>query len=146
MLETRATVVHIHDGSALVLANQVSGCEQCNGQGCGSSKVAQLFCSSPRKFEVQNPIDAVVGDEVIVAVADGAVMRGIGLVYLVPLVLLVLGAGLGSLWNAQPEQADMDVALGGFVGLSLGFIAVKWLAAKANRQRNRPYILRRWVG
>ena len=144
MLETRATVVKIYPKTALVQANQVSGCEICNGQGCGSSKVAQLFCSKPRQFEVENPIDAAVGDEVVVSVADGAVLRGIGLVYLLPLVLLVLGAGFASLIVVQPGQNDAFVALGSVAGLLLGFVAAKRLAASMGRHQNQPYIARQW--
>lgn len=142
MLETRATVVQIYSQSALVQANQVSGCEQCNGQGCGSSKVAQLFCSKPRQFEVGNPIGAAVGDEVVVSVADGAVLRGIGLVYLLP---LVLGGGLSSVIGAQSGQNDAFVALGSVAGLSLGFVAAKWIAARLSQHQNQPYITRQWA-
>ena len=145
MLETRATVLKITSGATLVRANQVSGCEQCNGKGCGSSKVAQLFCSKPRQFEVANPIGAGVGDDVIVTVADGAVLRGIGLVYLLPLALLVSGAGLGSALAENPGESDAYVALGGVAGLSLGFVAAKWIAARLVRQQNQPYIVRRWA-
>jgi sigma-E factor negative regulatory protein RseC len=145
MLETRATVVKIYPKTALVQANQVSGCEMCNGQGCGSSKVAQLFCDKPRQFEVVNPIDAVVGDEVIVSVADGAVLRGIGLVYLLPLVLLVLGAGLASLIAVQSKQNDAFVALGSLVGLLLGFVAAKQISARLGCYQSQPYIARQWA-
>ncbi len=87
MLENRATVVQTNEHTAWVLTNQVSGCEQCNGQGCGSSKVAQLFCSKEQRFEVENTLGAVVGEEVVVSVADGAVLRGVALLYAMPLAL-----------------------------------------------------------
>ncbi|HEX5337249.1 MAG TPA: SoxR reducing system RseC family protein, partial [Gallionella sp.] len=97
MLETRAIVVQVDGPFALVRANQGNGCGQCNGKGCGTGKLSQMFCSKPRQFQVDNPIDAKVGDEVIVSVADGAVLRGIGLVYLLPLLLLVAGAMLAGI-------------------------------------------------
>lgn len=143
MLETRATVVQRNSNTVLVLANQVSGCEQCNGQGCGSSKVAQLFCTEPKKFEVNNAIDADVGDEVIIAVADGAVLQGIGLVYLLPLLLMILGAGLSGLISPS-GQSDKSVAIACILGLMLGFLITKWLSARKNNDRNKPYIARRW--
>lgn len=144
MLETRATVMQIHDHSAVVRANQVSGCEQCNGQGCGSSKVAQLFCSEPRQFEVDNPIGAIVGDEVIISVVDGAVMRGIALIYVLPLLLMVICGGLASLLSPAFEQNDGYAAAGGVSGLVLGFLLARWLATHQARQQNKPFIARRW--
>lgn len=145
MLETRATIVQIHNGSAMVHANQVSGCEQCNGQGCGSSKVAQLFCSKPRYFEVDNPIGAQPGEEVIVSVADGAVLRGIGLVYLLPILSMVLVAGLASWMANLVENSELYVAGGAVLGLIVGFWISQRLALRLSRIQNRPYVARRWV-
>lgn len=144
MLETRATVMQIHDRSAVVRANQVSGCEQCNGQGCGSSKVAQLFCSQPRQFEVENTIGASVGEEVIISVADGAVLRGIALVYVLPLVLMVLCGGVAGMLSHTAEQSDLYATAGGVAGLLLGFLSAKWIASRQARRHSRAFIARRW--
>ena len=95
MLETRAIIVQVEGQHALVQASQANGCEQCSGKGCGAGKLSRLFCSKPRLFQVENPINAGVGDEVIISVAEGAILRGIGLVYLLPLLLLVMGATAG---------------------------------------------------
>jgi sigma-E factor negative regulatory protein RseC len=146
MLETRAIVVQLDGQHALVQANQGNGCGQCNGKGCGTGKLSQLFCSKPRQFRVDNPINAAVGDEVIVSVADGAVLRGIGLVYLVPLVSLVAGALLGSLSAAQAEQRDGFAAMGALIGLAGGFALSRWMATRQARQQNQPYISRQWRG
>jgi len=145
MLETRATIVQVHNGSAMVNANQVSGCEQCNGQGCGSSKVAQLFCNKPRYFEVDNPIGAQPGEEVIVSVADGAVLRGIGLAYLLPILSMVLAAGLASWMANLLENSELYVAGGAVLGLIVGFGISRRLALRLSRTQNRPYVARRWV-
>lgn len=146
MLETRAIVVQINGQHALVQANQGNGCEQCNGKGCGTGKLSQLFCSKPRQFQVENPIDAKVGDEVIVSVADGAVLQGIGLVYLLPLVLLLVGAALGNAWTAQPEQRDGYAGAGAALGLLLGFAAAKWFSSRHALRSNRPYVARKFIG
>lgn len=146
MLETRAIVVQINGQHALVQANQGNGCEQCNGKGCGTGKLSQLFCSKPRQFQVENPIDAKVGDEVIVSVADGAVLQGIGLVYLLPLVLLLVGAALGNAWAVQPEQRDGYAGVGAALGLLLGFVAAKWFSSRHALRNNRPYVARKFIG
>ena len=67
LLEKRATIVGIYGQQALVEADQASGCEQCDGKGCGSGKLARLFCSKPRQYRVHNPINASIGKEVISA-------------------------------------------------------------------------------
>ncbi|MDP1997643.1 MAG: SoxR reducing system RseC family protein [Gallionella sp.] len=142
MLETRAIVVQVDGKHAFVQANQGNGCGQCSGKGCGTGKLSQLFCSKPRQFQVDNSINARVGDEVIVSVAEGAVLRGIGLVYLLPLLLLITGATLGSLLATQPEQSDVYAATGAFSGLAAGFIFAKWSSSHRSHRQNLPYIAR----
>lgn len=136
MLETHATVVATTGQSASVLLNQVSGCEQCNGQGCGSSKLGQLFCSKTVEFEVLNPVNAQVGDKVLLTVQDGAVLRGISVLYLVPLGALVSTAALVNFL----VNDEFWVALGATSGLLLGFWCVKRISGRLKPRQ--PYIQR----
>lgn len=142
MLETRVVVFKIDGQHALVRADQADGCGECNGKACGAGKMSRLFCSKPRQFRVNNPINAGVGDEVIVSVAEGAVMRGIGLVYLMPLALLVMGATLGSIWAVQPGQRDGYAALGALFGLAAGFVIARWISLRQAGSHFQPYITR----
>lgn len=140
MLETRAVVVQTNKVFALVQASGANGCSACEGKGCGSGKLTQLFCSKPREFKVDNRINAAVGDEVIVSVPDGSVLRGIGLVYLLPLALMFAGAMLLGAW----AESDAYRALGALLGLVVGFAFVKWLSTRRAGRQNQPYIARRF--
>jgi sigma-E factor negative regulatory protein RseC len=142
MLETRAVVLEVDNLIAQVQANQGNGCSACNGKGCGSSKLTQLFCSKPRQFQVANRIGAQVGDDVIVSVPDGAVMRGVGIVYILPLVLMFAGASLLGSLAAQGAQRDGYAAAGALSGLVLGFLAARWLSSRQSRQQ--PFIARQY--
>lgn len=142
MLETRAVVVQVEGQHAFVQPGQTGSCGQCSGKGCGTAKLSQMFCSRPSQFEVDNPIGARVGDQVIVSVADGMILRGVGLAYLLPLVLLAAGATVGNVVAPQIEQQDAYAAAGAFIGLVFGFVLSRWLAARQRRQR--PYIARQW--
>jgi sigma-E factor negative regulatory protein RseC len=133
MLETRAIVVHKDAHLTLVEASGSSGCSVCEGKGCGSSKVTQLFCNKPRQFEVTNNIDAAVGDEVIVSVVEGAVLSGIGLVYLLPLALMFAGASMGG-------AGDGYAAFGALSGLLAGFLLARFFLSRKARQP--PFIAR----
>ncbi len=143
MLETRAIVVHTDKSITLVKVNQGGGCEQCNWQGCGSGKLAQLFCSKPRQFEVTNPIDAKVGDDVVVSIAEGSVLRGIGLVYLLPLSFLMAGVMLTSLITSEEHQ-DIYIAIGAIAGLTFGLFLTKWIVVRYSGQQTQPYITQLW--
>lgn len=141
MLETRATVINVDGSSAMVQSSQATGCGQCDGKGCGTSKLSRLFCSQPRQFKVRNPVHADVGDEVIIAIVEGSVMRGIGLVYLLPLLLMFLGALLGNA-IAEPQSADRNAASGAMLGLAVGFLAVRMISKRLSGNRYQPYIAR----
>jgi sigma-E factor negative regulatory protein RseC len=142
MLETRAVVLEVDKLIAQVQANQGNGCSACNGKGCGSGKLTQLFCSKPRQFQVANRIGAQVGDDVIISVPDGAVMRGVGIVYLLPLVLMFAGASLLGSLAVQGAQRDGYAAAGALSGLVLGFLAARWLSSRQSRQQ--PFIARQY--
>jgi sigma-E factor negative regulatory protein RseC len=142
MLETRAVVLEVDKLIAQVQANQGNGCSACNGKGCGSGKLTQLFCSKPRQFQVANRIGAQVGDDVIVSVPDGAVMRGVGIVYILPLILMFAGASLLGSLAAQGAQRDGYAAAGALSGLVLGFLAARWLSSRQSRQQ--PFIARQY--
>jgi len=145
-LETRAIVVSVDGRYAIVQPDESNGCGQCNGKGCGATKLSRLFCNKPRQFQVKNPIEAAVGDAVIVSVAEGAILRGIGLVYLMPLVLLVIGGMVGSSWPQQIEQSDSYAAVGALCGLLAGFALAKWNAMSQADSQFQPYIARQLQG
>ncbi len=139
MLETRAIIIQTDSSFALVEATGASGCSVCDGKGCGSSKVGQMFCNKPRQFKVDNRINAAVGDEVIVSVAEGAVLRGVSLVYLLPLALLFAGALLAGGWGDDGHR-DGYTALGALSGLLIGFAMARWISLRP--ARNQPYVER----
>lgn len=129
MLETRAIVIHVHGSEALVEASGEGGCGHCSSQnGCGSSKLTQLFCSKPRQFKVQNEANAGVGEEVQISLQDGVLLRSSILIYVLPLVLLLGGGMLGSLWSGDAASRDGMAAIGSMLGLIVGFVVAKKLA------------------
>ncbi|MCR4298929.1 MAG: SoxR reducing system RseC family protein, partial [Gallionella sp.] len=65
-----------------------------------------------------------------------------GLVYLLPLLLLLTGATLGSLLAAQVEQRDVYAAIGALSGLVSGFVFAKWTSSHRPHRQNLPHITR----
>lgn len=142
MLETRAVVVLVDRRDTLVQADQGNGCGQCSGTGCGTGKLSQLFCSKPRQFQVDNSINAQVGDEVIVSVAQGAVLRGITLLYGLPLFMLIIAASVGSAMGEPKGHSDGYAALGAVAGLAIGYVFARLISSRQSRENFKPYIAR----
>ncbi|MFZ5503012.1 MAG: SoxR reducing system RseC family protein [Pseudomonadota bacterium] len=139
MLETEAVVMRVEAQQTFV-RSEVGSCSQCQGKGCGASKLSQLFCNKPRQFLVDNRIQARVGDQVVVMIEDGAVLRGVGLAYLLPLLGLFAGAALGNVLAGLAAPVDAYTASGALIGLAVGF----WVARKiaSGQSRQLPYIAR----
>lgn len=73
-------------------------------------------------LRLPNPIQARAGDQVVIRAAQGAVLRAVWLVYLLPLLLAVVGAA-GLLALTGNEMVAM---LGLLVGLAAGFLGLRW--------------------
>ena len=125
MLEIRAIVVNVRGKQAEIVPSGGGGCGQCNTTGgCGSSKLSQMFCSSSeaRKFVVQNPSDARVGDEVDVTLPEGILLRSAWRVYGFPLLLLLSGGMLGSYMAGGVANRDGYALLGAVSGFLLALV------------------------
>jgi sigma-E factor negative regulatory protein RseC len=131
MLETRAIVIRLEGDDALVESTQGGGCGQCDSEkGCGSGKLTQLFGTQPRRFRVRNEAHAQPGAEVQISVAEGVLLRSALLMYVLPLLLLLIGGAIGGQFAQGEAGADAYAALGGVLGLVMGFLLARWLAAR----------------
>lgn len=131
MLEARAIVVELEGPEAIVEARQSGGCGHCDdAKSCGAGKLSQLFCVRPRRFRVRNAINAHIGEEVEVQIADGVLLRSALTVYFLPLLLALAGGTLGTHWAADYASADGYAAVGAATGLIAGFLLVKLSALR----------------
>lgn len=142
MLETRATVIRVEGTEAIVEAEQGGGCGSCGGgKGCSSGKLSQMLCVRPREFRVTNEVNARVGDQVLVGVADGLLLRSALILYGLPMLLLFAGALLGASWMAGGEAGrDAGAAVGAAAGLAAGFVLARFAASR--RRVGSPAIIR----
>ena len=144
MLETRAIVVRLDGTDAIVESRPEGGCGHCdNRQSCGSGKLSQLFLTAPRRFRVRNAIEAHIGEEVQVAVADGALLRSALVMYFLPLLLLLAGGMLGGHWAPDAASSDAWSAVGGGFGLAVGFLLIKRSGLSCPSSGQTPIISRR---
>ncbi|MDC7715441.1 SoxR reducing system RseC family protein [Vogesella sp. LYT5W] len=104
MLETEAQVVSCQGGEAMVRPTPHSPCGQCDPQhGCRSLSLARMFVLREPLFRVRNPAAAGIGDKVIVAVHERALLVSTGLLYCLPLLALLVGAVLGRTLGELPS-------------------------------------------
>lgn len=143
MIEEPAVVVEAGDGYAWVEARRRSACGACSAsEGCGAAALAKVWGERRSRVRAISALPLQPGDAVIVGLAEGALLRGSLLVYLLPLLLLLAGALLGQ--AAFAGAGEEPVVLAGAVGLGLGFLAARagsrWLRGDA---RFQPVVVRR---
>ncbi len=117
----RGVVVKVKGKRATVRFDRRSACDSCH------------MCAVTRdgmKVEVviENTLDAHVGDFVEVEMAQKFVVTAAVIVYLIPLVLVAIGIGIGSVIN---ELAQVLMAVGGLViGFVIAFLLDRFVIKK----------------
>ncbi len=146
MVEEQAEVVAISHEGTWVEAVRQSSCGSCESKkaGCGVSALGKVVGKKRVRLHVQNPVNAQVGDHVVVGIHERILLRQTGLLYLMPLLGLFIG-GLAGQWLAEqwlPDQTDLGAIFFGLFGLGL---AMRWMKKRHNAMENQeemPTILR----
>lgn len=112
MLEQHARVVHSSGEDVWVKATEPSACGVCAGQGCTSRRIAELFQRLPRQYQVESRFPVSPGDNVIVGMPEGSVLRSALYLYGMPLLLMMGGALLAQLGWAGDGGAVAGAVLG----------------------------------
>ncbi|HSO83312.1 SoxR reducing system RseC family protein [Thiocapsa sp.] len=141
MIETPATVVAVKPGVAWVEAVRQSACGSCGSAGsCGTSVVAKLFGAPRRRLRIEDAQGLRVGEQVVIGIPDGTLVRASFVAYLIPLVLLIAAAGLATHLGA----GEGSVALIGIGGLGIGlWLSGRLTGGRSARERYRPVLVRR---
>ena len=143
MIEERALIVGLTDDTAMPLAwlevERKTACGLCGQtRGCGNKVWGKLFRHQQGQFAASNPIQAGIGQSVIVAIDERSVMHAALLLYFLPIVAMLLMAALAQSLFATNAAALMG-ALAGLVG---AWLWVKGFLAARPHGFSRPEIVR----
>ncbi|MBI5191487.1 MAG: SoxR reducing system RseC family protein [Nitrospirae bacterium] len=101
-MEEEGTVVETTGNTARVMMKPGAGCEGCKS---GSCKVA----GGERILDADNPVGAKAGQDVLLDIGGGAFLKASFIVYMVPVIALFIGAGLGDyISKAYPDKMTPD--------------------------------------
>lgn len=144
MTET-GQVVAVEGDYAWVETRRQTTCGSCAVQkGCGTSVLAKVLGNRTSRIRVINAIGASPGEQVVIGVEGGMLMRSSFAVYAMPLILLLLvGIGGGLLADAlQWQSREGATAAGGLLGLALGFLWLRrYTRVIALDPRHQPSLL-----
>lgn len=146
MIEARGRVVGDDGGHVWVETRRRSSCESClASDGCGTAVLGKALGRRWSRVRALNGAGARVGDEVVVALAERALLAGSAALYLVPLLVMLCLAALGQHLAGQLGlDADAAAALLGLAGLAGGFVWAGRFGRSVRRNpRYQPVVLRR---
>ena len=136
MIEQQGQVITVSGDVASVRLGGSAGCSACDaGRGCGAGIFGRLLRRKPAVLELDNLIDARVGQAVVIGLPESTFLRLVFRVYLLPLMAGLAGAVFGHylsvLSQAGPVLTDGFALLGGLMAAA---IAMTW-----NRKWNREF-------
>jgi sigma-E factor negative regulatory protein RseC len=122
MIEEYAVVTSIKDNQATLEIERRTACGICGQtRGCGNATWGKMLGHDSHSFTAENPINANVGNSVVVGINEQAVLSSAFYLYVVPLLGLLIGTSLADYYFTN----QLIVILGAALGLVLGFLWVK---------------------
>ena len=139
MIEERVEVVRVAEGRAWVQPANRSGCSRCDaGEGCGAGLWQRAFGLRSRQIVLAND-QLQVGDQLLLSIAESALLSSAAMLYLLPLVTLIIGALFGTLVPGAGDS-ELWVLFSSIAGL-LGGLLIARAWATAGRDRLTPGVL-----
>jgi len=149
VIEESGQVVEVQGEFAWIESERTSTCGGCAvRKGCGTSAIAKVLGQRRVRLRVLNRINASVGDDVVIGIAESGLVRGSLAVYAAPLLGLFAGALAGQLLGKQVFGMPSDwLAIGGAIS---GFVAALiWLKRFSRRTEKdtayQPVVLRQQI-
>jgi len=129
MIEEEAIVISKDRGFAELDIIRTKPCGLCGKtQGCGNSIWGKVFSFKKRKIQIQNNINAKVGEKVKLVIEENYLLKASLLLYGVPLFFL-FGGMIASEYFLKVTN-DLVVFFGGLLGFLLGIILLKFITAQ----------------
>lgn len=139
MIEEVATVLAVHADGVEVVCFSKSACGQCKqNSNCGTGLVSKALPGRDHRFVIATDLPLAVDQQVRIGIPEQSLITSALLVYLLPLLLLLAGAGLASVWLGLGDGGTLaGAAVGGIAGFVL---ASRW-AKCSGRMLAEPVII-----
>ncbi|HOI11905.1 MAG TPA: SoxR reducing system RseC family protein [Myxococcota bacterium] len=143
MNEIATVVERLPGGRVRVEIRRGAACDACHAKGACAPLSGG---ASVVRFEADDPFDCAPGTSVHVAIAEGAVLKAVWWVYVVPLALAI-GAGVGVRYGlaggaAGQGTADLLAAAAFLAGAGIGFAVLRGVELRARRAAGSSYRVR----
>ena len=141
MIEETARVIEVRGQQALLQTERKNACQSCSVKsGCGTSTLAKVVGQRSSQIVVDNTLNAAVGEQVVVAIEESALVQGSFVVYMLPLLMMLIMGILAEILFAS-ELITILLAL---AGLFLSMIIVRYVLSVSGLKKSiQPHLIRR---
>lgn len=149
MIEEHARVVEAQGEHAWVETQRKGACGSCSASGgCGTATLSQVMGRKTARVRVANPLGAKAGDEVVIGIPEGALLKGSFAMYAVPVLAMMIAAWAGTMLAGDAAELREPISIAfGLAGLGGGFLWLRRYAGRIGRDSSyEPVILRRAGG
>lgn len=139
MMKEWATVISWHAGIATLSTDAKTTCSRCSArQGCGSQLLNKLSQKNADLLTIASVEPLQPGQKIELGIPEASLLGSALLVYITPLVMLFLAAGISQYWF----QTDFAAACGAILGGIMGFLLARLIASHfTQRPEMQPIIL-----
>lgn len=149
MIEETAVITATEGAFARVETQRSTACGGCAAKSaCGTSVLGKLWGNRRASVKVLNPIDAGLGEKVIIGLEESALTRASFAFYIVPLLSLILFAIFGqwlAVWFNFTAVEPVSI-LGGLLGLMVGLRWLRFYTARISHDRRHQAVILRRAG
>ncbi len=140
MIEETARVIEVRGQQALLQTERKHACQSCSVKsGCGTSTLAKVVGQRSSQIVVDNTLNAEVGEQVVVAIEESALVQGSLVVYMLPLLMMLV---MGILAELLFENELLTILLA-LAGLFLSMTVVRYLLAASGLKKSiQPHLIR----
>jgi len=123
MLRENGIVSDLKGNLAVVHTQNQLACSSCKVvDSCGNGLIEKYFLGKVFRSEIENSLDAKIGDQVVLQMPKSSVTKASIFVYIIPLIGLISFALVSSFFHAKEPL----IIFSSFVGLIAGLLVTKY--------------------
>lgn len=151
MITALATVQHVdvidEEYNVAISCEQQTSCRHCSSQQtCGTGIISKAVGNKTHQWQLKTNVEVSVGQTVEVGLPEKQLIQFASIVYIVPLVLLFIGALVGQ-WLATPiGGGEGTVIITSILFMFMGVWLARTLAKKLQSQSEQSVTLIRVMG
>lgn len=143
MIQERGVITQVQEGAIQVstkVANTCGSCQQ--NQHCGTGLLAKWLAPKPEDLRLECQESVAVGQEVVLGVEEGILLKAAALIYMVPLLVLVIAAALMSYVSGYLNlQSEWLVIAVSFAAMASTFASIRWFLHRHAGRHFQPRLL-----